>query len=279
MNKSLKIENDVLMYDSIHVLKDPPAIDIIVNKVHSILEKQGQKASTSSITKACRNAISRLWSKRKQKPPTFLAIYLPTNILQLMQDTLVPTISSDEEVTENSIDNDSIRYDTDTQSSSSVPSISHLAFSFCNDVLQVEASFEYLLDYFKHSLSKTTKPMNFEKIINHICTYVFTELKYSIDIRALKNEVSRQIGHIVQLARKRSAGRHILKTLSNSTVFYLVFKCISSLDQVQSMEGFSQFRKDTPLSPILLHRSFDRKHEILQFYPSSNTLDLMFSGL
>lgn len=146
MNKSFKIEIDVSMYNSIHMLKDPPTMDIIVNKVHSVLEERGQKASNSSITKACKNAISLLWSKRKHKRPTILAVYLPINMLQLMQDTFVPTTSSGEEAVENSIDNDSIRYDTDTQSSSSVFSISHIAFSFCNQFLQIEASFEYLLN-------------------------------------------------------------------------------------------------------------------------------------
>lgn len=42
MNK-LKIEIDVSMYDSIHMLKDLSVMDIIVDEVNRILEKQKDK--------------------------------------------------------------------------------------------------------------------------------------------------------------------------------------------------------------------------------------------
>ncbi len=113
-------------------------------KVNDILENRGEKANSSSIVKACKNAISLLSSKKKQISPTLLTIYLPSKVVESVQDTVAPNGSSDEDISETSIDND-----LDSQSSSS-SSDSQVAFFMRNDVLKVETSFEHLLDYFKY---------------------------------------------------------------------------------------------------------------------------------
>jgi hypothetical protein len=113
-----------------------------------------------------------------------LIIYLPSNTVESIQDTVVTNASSDQEVLENSINNDSIDSNSNSQltSSSSSSSSSSISFSMCNDVLTVEVFFEYLFDYFKYSLSMNNKPMNLEKILSDICSYIFIELKFAIDI-------------------------------------------------------------------------------------------------
>ena len=160
MSKSLKLEIDVSMCESIDALKDLRVIDNIVNEVNNILEKNGQKTSNNSIIKSCKNAVSLLSSKKKQTSPNLLVIYWPKNVVESIQDTVVPNVSSDDEVSETNTDND-----LDLQSLSPVSDRSHITFSICNNVLNAEASFEYLLDYFNHSLSMNTKPMNIEKIL------------------------------------------------------------------------------------------------------------------
>ncbi|CAF4114280.1 unnamed protein product [Rotaria sordida] len=100
-NKSLKIEINVSMYESIDELKDSPAIDNIMSKVVDILKKKGQKASNGSLLKYY---------------------------------TVVPNASSDEEVSETSVDNDSIDNVTDCQLPSPVSSGSHIFFSIRNNV-------------------------------------------------------------------------------------------------------------------------------------------------
>ncbi len=246
-------------------------IDNFLKKVNDILENRGEKANSSSIVKACKNAISLLSSKKKQISPTLFTIYLPSKVVESVQDTVVPNASSDEDISETSIDND-----LDSQSSSS-SSDSQIAFFMRNDVLKVETSFEHLLDYFKYSLSVNTKLMNPDKILNDICAYVFIERKFSVDVRVLRNEISRQIGHIVQSARLRAAGRSVISILNMTPVFSLIFRCIIPLNQVQSTNEFLQFRNDDPLSPILLYRSSNEQKYLLQFYLFSNTVDVTFN--
>ncbi|CAF4416023.1 unnamed protein product [Rotaria sp. Silwood2] len=277
-NKSLKIDVDVSMYESIDELKDSPAIDNIMSKVVDILKKKGQKASNCSLLKYCKNAVSLLWSKKKETSPNLLIVYLPLKVLEYIQDTVVPNVSSDEEVSESGVDNESIDNVTDCQLPLPVSSSSHISFSVRNNMLEAEASFEYLLDYFKHSLSMNSKSLNFDKILNDICTYVFIELKSSVNIRTLKKEISLQISHIVQSARYRAADKSIIKTLRISGNFSLVFKCISPLNKAQSIREFCQFRNNIPLGPILLHRTFNEKNDILQFFPFSNTIEVTFNG-
>jgi hypothetical protein len=66
-----------------------------------------------------------------------------------------------------------------------------LKLSFlCNDLLKVETSFKYLLDYFKYSLPMKTKAINFDTILNDIRTYVFIGKNLSVDVRTLRNKIS-----------------------------------------------------------------------------------------
>ncbi len=181
MKKKLKIDLDVSVYPSIDILKDSRVIDEISKQVNNILEKKGQKARASSIIKASKNAVSLLLSKKKSNVPTFLSVYLPMNVIESSDDTVVPTLVSDEDVSETSVgeDDDSINNDSNSQLS---PSASHISFSIYNNVMKVDATFDYLFDYFKHSLSMNNKPMNLEKILTDVCTYIFLELKSSVNI-------------------------------------------------------------------------------------------------
>ncbi|CAF4777851.1 unnamed protein product, partial [Rotaria sp. Silwood2] len=216
------------MYASLEILKESGVIEEISNKVNGLLKQKGQTARFSSISKASKNAVSLWLSKKKGIKPTFLSIYLPMNIVESLCDTVVPNSSSDE-------DNSPI--------------------NITENDMTADVTFEYLLDYFKHSLSMNNKPMNFEKIVSDVCVYVFLELKCSVNIRALKNEISLQISHIVQAARVEAAGKI----------------------EVEPIMGFSQYRNNNYLSPILLIHKANEQIDILQFYPFANlsrTLDI-----
>jgi hypothetical protein len=216
MKKTLRIDVDVSMYASVEILKNSRVIDEISTKVNHILEKKGRKARVSSIAKASKNAVSLLLSKKKGMIPTFLSVYLPINVVESSADTVVPTVSSDNDISETSIseDDDSINNDCHSQISSLSTTLgSHISFSICNNVWKADATLEYLLDYFKHSLSMNNQPMNLEKILSDICTYVFLELKSSVNIHVFRNDISLQISHIVQSARIRAAGKSVIGIL------------------------------------------------------------------
>lgn len=88
--------------------------------------------------------------------------------------------------------------------------------------MKVGMTFEYLFDYFKYSLSKNNIAMNLDRILSDLCTYIILQLKCSVYIRTLKEEISLQISCIVQSARVRSGGKsvfHILRKISNFTFF------------------------------------------------------------
>ncbi|CAF1547609.1 unnamed protein product [Adineta ricciae] len=164
MKNALKIGVDVSTYASLESLKDPGVIGEISKKVIDILEKKGQTARLSAVEKASINAVSLLLSKKKPRTSTFLSVYLTTNVLESLCDTVVPTVSSDD----NGIESDN----HESQNSSSDSHNRQISFSMRNEVIQVDATFEYLFDYFKYSLSKNSGSMNLEKIVYDICTYI-----------------------------------------------------------------------------------------------------------
>ncbi|CAF3820411.1 unnamed protein product [Rotaria sp. Silwood1] len=202
------------MYESMAELKSSHAIDNVVNKVNTILKRKEKKANKNVIVKACKNAVSLLWSKKKEISPTVLTIYLPSNGLESIQDIVVPNASSDEEVSESRVVDDSIHNDS-----------------------------------------------------------------FSINVRALKNELSRQIGHILQSARERTGGKSIINSLRMSSFFTLVFKCIKPLKPVPPIKDYQQYRSDDSMSPILLLRASNEKNYLLQFYPHSNSVDVTFNEI
>ncbi|CAF3894026.1 unnamed protein product, partial [Rotaria sp. Silwood1] len=271
--KTVKIVVDVSMYPSIEVLKEPRVSDQISKQVYNILEKNRQKARDSAIIKACKNAVSLLLSKKKGVSPTFLSVYLPLNIIESSDDTVVPSVSSDEDLLETSVgeDDDSIHSD---QLSSSNSQGSHISFSLCNNVMTANTTFEYLFDYFKHSLSINNKPMNLEKIVKDVCSYAFLELNCSVNIRMLKKEISRQISHIVQSARERAAGKSVIEILRTKNVFSLIFKSIDSLNRLEPSMGFIRYKNDDYLSPRLFIRENNDETAIFQFYPFSNIVEI-----
>ncbi|CAF1517174.1 unnamed protein product, partial [Rotaria sordida] len=240
MKKTLKIDVDVSMYASLEILKESRVIEEISNKVNDLLKQKGQTARFSSIAKASKNAVSLCLSKKKGIIPTSLSIYLPMNIIESLCDTVVPNLSSDEDkspidITENDSD---ISEDSQSQISSSVSQNLHISLSFSDNLVKADVTFEYLLDYFKYSLPMNNKPMNVEKIVSDVCAYVFLELKCSVNIRALKNEISLQISHIVQATHVEAAGKSI----------------IGILLEVEPIMGFSQYKNNNYLNPILLIR-------------------------
>ena len=296
MGKSLKIELDVTMYESIVELQNSKAIDYLVDKVYIFLNTKEKTANRNVIVKACKSAVSLLSSKKKETSPNILFVYVPVNCLESLLDTVVPNVSSDDDVSDVTIDDSHIDSDSQPSSSHSTPSrpsssslspllasspISALVFSMCDDTLRIKISFEYLFDYFKCSLSSKQKPLNLDKVLSDICSHVFIELKVSIDVRALKNEMSRQIGHILQSARSQSRanGKSIISNLRESSSFTFVFKCVKSLKQASSLRDYQQYRVDDTMSPILLFRSTKQQEYFLQFYPHCNSVDVTFNGV
>ncbi|CAF5099009.1 unnamed protein product [Rotaria sp. Silwood1] len=230
------------MYASLEILKESRVIEEISNKVHGLLKQKGQTARFSSITKASKNAVSLWLSKKKGIKPTSLSIYLPMNIVESLCDTVVPNLSSDEDNSPiNITENDSnISEDSQSPFSSPLSQNRHISLSFCDNLVTADVT-----------------PMNLEKIVSDVCVYVFLELKCSVNIRALKNEISLQISHIVQAARVEAAGKI----------------------EVEPMMGFSQYRNNNYLSPILLIRKTNEQIDILQFYPFPNIVEITFNEL
>ena len=97
MKRALKVDVDVSMYASDESMRDSRVVNEISKNVIDILEEKGQKARLSVVEKASRNAVSLLLSKKKGKVASFLSVYLPTNVVESICDTVVLTISSDEE--------------------------------------------------------------------------------------------------------------------------------------------------------------------------------------
>lgn len=119
MSKSLKIELDVFMYESIDELKSSKAIDDLVDKVNVILKTKEKKANRNIVFKACKNAVSLLSSKKKEISPNVLTVYVPLNALESLLDTVVPNVSSDEDLSESDVTVYDIQTDSDSQPSSS----------------------------------------------------------------------------------------------------------------------------------------------------------------
>ena len=212
---------------------------------------------------------------------TFLTVYLPRNVVESLCDTVVPTVSSDEDSSTRSVsEDDGIESNScDSQNSSSDSRSRHISFSVCNEVMMVDMTFEYLFDFFKNCLSKNKRPMNLDRILSDICTYVFLHLKCSVHIRKLKKEISLQISHIVQSARVRAAGKSVIRILHKIGHFTLFFKFINPLTEVQSIGEFIQYRNKDNLSPILLIRKTNDETDIFQFYPWLNMVEITFNDM
>ena len=237
-----------------------------------------------------------------------MTVYLPSNSLESLLDTVVSNASSDDDVSRSDVTlNDSHIDSYNPPSSSSTPSkqssssfssspspspspspsasasasssVSPLAFAICNEILTIKFSFKYLSDYFKCSLSSKNKPLNLDKILDDICSYAFVQLKVSIDVCALRNELSRQIGHILQSARSRASGKGIMNSLRMTSSFSLIFKSIKSLKQVSTLLGYQQYRADDSLSPILLFQMSKQQEHLLHFYPHSRSVDVTFNDV
>ncbi|CAF1667141.1 unnamed protein product [Adineta ricciae] len=131
MKGTLKINVDVSMYTSVELLKDLRVINEISKKVIDILQEKGQEARSSVIDKASKNAVSLLLSKKKGKVGSVLSVYLPTNTIEPLHDTVVPTVSSDEDSSVRSVseDDDTESDSCDSQNSSASSQNQHIFFS------------------------------------------------------------------------------------------------------------------------------------------------------
>ncbi|CAF4240426.1 unnamed protein product [Rotaria sordida] len=200
------------------------------------------------------------------------------NIIESSDDTIVPNVSSDEDILETGVgeDDDSTQSD---QLSSSNSQGSHISFSFFNSIMTANTTFEYLFDYFKHSLSINNKPMNLEKILTDVCSYAFLELNYSVNICMLKKEISRQISQIVQSARIRATGKSVIGVLRTKNVFSLIFKSVDSLNRLEPLMGFIRYKNDDYLSPSLFIRENNGETAIFQFYPFSNIVEITINEI
>ena len=276
MSKTLKLEIVMSIYSFLDALKHTDVVDEISRKVNDVLREKDKQASASSIIKASKNSLSLLLHRKKQTIPPVLPIYLPMNLVQCVSDTVVPTVSSDEDMPQPSEEEHDNSSDSNSEKNTLSP-ISHsplISFSVCNGLVKIDVTFEYLQDYLKHSLSVNNKPMNLDKMVTDICTYVFLDLRYSVHVRSLKNEICRQISYIVQSARVRASGRSAIGILRTTKSFSLTSKSIICLNYKQLDIEFSEYRNSDDLSPILLIRKNDEETDIFQFYPLPNTVEI-----
>ena len=119
--------------------------------------------------------------------------------------------------------------------------------------------------------------MKLDRILNDICTYTFLQLKYSLNIRTLKTEISRYISHIVQSARIHADGRSTIQVLRQINLFSLTFKSIIPLAPIQSWIPHWEFRNGNSSIPRLVIRENTDRCEVIQIFPFSNTFDITFS--
>ncbi|CAF4550230.1 unnamed protein product, partial [Rotaria socialis] len=245
MKSALKIDVDVSMNASVESLKDSSVINEISKKVIDILKEKGHKARLSAVEKASKNAVSLLLTKKNGKAPTFLSVYIPANVVESLCDTVVPTVSSDDDSSTRSVsEDDGIESDScASQNSSSNSHDRHISFSVCNEVM------------------KNNRAMNLDRILSDICAYIFLQLKCSVYIRKLKKEISLQISRIVQSARVRAAGKSVIHIL------------------LQSIGEFIQYRNKDNSSPILLIRKTNDETDVFQFYPWLNMVEITFNDM
>jgi hypothetical protein len=129
--------------------------------VEKVVESHQQHASGGSILQGCKRAVSLLTLKKKKQIPHTMTVYLPLNTLKSNTDTQVPESSSNDELSIHSAGNSYDGDDTDFSPPSRL--LSHVTFSQGEKSLIAEDNFEYLVKYFKHSLSNNVHRLNLEK--------------------------------------------------------------------------------------------------------------------
>ncbi|CAF4985369.1 unnamed protein product, partial [Rotaria socialis] len=74
---------------------------------------KGQKARLSAVEKASKNAVSLLLTKKKGETATSLSVSIPENVVESLCDTVVRTVSSDDDSsTRNVSEDDGIESDS-----------------------------------------------------------------------------------------------------------------------------------------------------------------------
>ena len=274
--KRLKVVIDTCLLMSNEIRLNVGVLADISTLVTSNLSQNGQRASETTIRNACRNAIS-LILKKKRKIDGSVAVYLPMNAIESITDGSIPLPL----VTGHSVSSrcdDSRIAESSNISNSSSDQVSTIEFSFAisNDSLIMKTNFEYIVDYFQHSLSTRSKPMNLSKLVDTVCKHVFLDLKSSISIRSLKNDFSLQISHFVQHARRKAVGKSVIAVLRKKEHFEFTLKTFSSLNTIESVADFSCFRNVELNSPILLIRE-QMYIDVLHFDPCSNGVHVTFN--
>lgn len=209
------------------------------------LEKKGYTASVGSIIKATKNAVSLLLSRKKQMPLSMLTVYVSKSSLESIEDNVVIETSPNKDDPQNNRNNDVDNNERQTHSAvTSLPFVTSnpmISFFMDGDVLQAKINFDYLLEYFKYSLSSNKNPMKINKILDDVFTHVFVQLKCSVNVRDLKQEISRQISHIVPFARAIAGGRSVIKVLREMNIFLFTFKSMIGLQSIGSSVDVVEF--------------------------------------
>lgn len=274
LEKRLKVVIDISLLKSNEIRLDTGVLTEISTLVTNILSNNGQRASDTTIRNSCRNAIS-LTLKKKRRLNGFFTVYLPMNTVESITDG---SISSGISHSVSLVPDDSRVVESLKHSNTTSCQLSTIEFSFAisNQSLIMKTNFEYLVDYFRHSLSTRTKPMNLSKLIDAVCKHVFLDLKSSINIRSLKNDFSLQISHFVQYARRKAAGKSIIAVLRKKGHFEFNLKNFSPLNAIELVADFSCYSNIQSNSPLLLIREHV-SIEVLHFDPCSNGFHVTFN--
>ena len=280
MKQSIRVDIDLSQYGSIEVLKESSIVDIVVNDVLKNLQFKGYQANRSIVLKSTKNAISLLLSRKKSSFCS-LPIYIPIAAAQVISDNVVPSASSDDDVSSfhssQSLQAAALDVPVQNREEPNVPENQLLHFSFANNSLSIDVHFDYVLEYFRHSLSKQTKPMKTQKFIDDICSYVFTQIFCSLHVRDIRDSFSRQISHFVQVTRKRVGQRSVIEGLRKKKVFSFFFSAVARPDSFQLANDFVQYGDREKKEPILLVRKREEEVDVINFFAHNGKLEITFN--
>lgn len=278
MDKCIKIQIDVSAYESVEVLKEVRAITEITNIFISDLEKNGYRAKFGSIFKATKNAVSLLLSRKKRVPLSMLTIYAPKNSLEIVDENVITAPSSNDVGAQTNCD------DNQNQTRSSIPLPSFVSsrpainFSMDNDVLQANVNFDYLSEYFKYSLSSNKNSMNIKKILDDVFEYVFVQVKCSVNVRSLKQEMSRQISRLVRSARISAGDRSVIQILREKKTFLLTFKSLIRLELVDTPIDLLKFERKVLSDMFILIFMTSGSNSVVQMHLEPKRIVLTFNS-
>ncbi|CAF1569393.1 unnamed protein product, partial [Didymodactylos carnosus] len=236
-------------------------------RVLNTLKANKQTAGQGVVVKACQNAVSLLVSREKLRPPTLLSVYIPSKFVSSNNDdyrtALPPSVTIPLDFAQNIVP--------------VVPVLEEINFQYETWIgFIAEANLAYMLPFFKHCSSTTVKALNLQKVCDQICDFVFLQLKYFVNMRALKHELSLKICHIVQAAKKKAAGKSTIGVLTKTQCFRFFLKSIVPLARCNQFNGYHAFKSKNNL--LLVHASFENDTpDVMCFQSNSNSVDVTYS--